>query len=48
MEEPVGQTPAQNSTPEPYPGAPHAPEIDGELSDADLDAVTGGREPVMY
>lgn len=32
----------QNTTPEPYPGAPAAPLTDDELTDADLDAVSGG------
>ena len=42
MEELVGQTPAQNSTPEPYPGAPAAPVVSDELSDTELDVVSGG------
>ena len=32
----------QNPTPEPYPGAPAAPVVSDELSDADLNAVSGG------
>ena len=33
---------SHDTTPEPYPGAPAAPVVSDELSEADLDSVSGG------